>query len=142
MPLAMKMAGVTTKDIHFQEINEAFAAVVLANIKVPSCVCALAWGGRPVTFPDSCCVCVFACATAWLLSCLPAPPPHTLPALSCTCLPPTPMLPSENLSRGVCVCVRACVCVCVRACVLAVHHVRLRCAARGLCRSWELTLPR
>lgn len=34
VPLALKMAGVTVKDIEFQEINEAFAAVVLANIKI------------------------------------------------------------------------------------------------------------
>ena len=34
VPLALKQAGVTIKDIQFSEVNEAFAAVVLANMKV------------------------------------------------------------------------------------------------------------
>ena len=31
MPRALKMAGVTLKDINYHEINEAFAVVTLAN---------------------------------------------------------------------------------------------------------------
>ena len=34
VPVALKNAGVSGKDIQFHEVNEAFAAVVLANAKV------------------------------------------------------------------------------------------------------------
>lgn len=33
MPLALARAGVTAKDVEYHEINEAFAVVVLANMK-------------------------------------------------------------------------------------------------------------
>lgn len=34
VPIALKAAGVSPKDIEYHEVNEAFAAVVLANAKV------------------------------------------------------------------------------------------------------------
>jgi acetyl-CoA C-acetyltransferase len=40
MPVALKAAGVTMADIQYHEVNEAFAAVVLANAKVTRPLCA------------------------------------------------------------------------------------------------------
>ncbi len=34
VPIALKHAGVTASDVQYHEINEAFAAVVLANMKL------------------------------------------------------------------------------------------------------------
>ncbi len=54
IPKALKMAGLTVKDIDFWEINEAFAVVVLANLKllnVSESICNVNGGGVSMGHP-------------------------------------------------------------------------------------------
>ncbi len=76
VPLALKMAGVTVKDIQFQEINEAFAAVVLANMKIlgidPATVNVNGGAvalGHPIGYV-LCCLCCVVCFVLFCLFCV------------------------------------------------------------------------